>query len=153
MHEPKHQTKNSEGSIPMLVGKSVCTNRCWGCREETAGKPHLAQPTSITIMTINIFTCFAETTILTQRWNLQHYHNYPHLRHSFCRERPCYLTMKLWLNRRSNGQLLERSQSGFRRSLENTSRERSPRREPPSHRHMSTSNWRGMEIIVNMKGP
>jgi hypothetical protein len=46
-------------------------------------KLHLVQPTFVTIVIINIFACFAELGSLTQRQNLHHYRNRPHLQRSF----------------------------------------------------------------------
>jgi hypothetical protein len=53
------------------------------------------------------------------------------------------LIAKLRLGRRSSGQLLVRSQLGWRRSSG---------REPPSNGHVSICDSRGTKIIVNTKG-
>jgi hypothetical protein len=152
--KPKTVKVQSQCARVMLVGKSVCTNHSFGssglnlacgglllgarggdCRE-TPMKLCLTQPTFIFIATVNIFACFVEMGGPAQRQNLHHYRNHLHLWRSIWRERPCRLTMKLRLGQRSGVQLLERSQSGSRRLMENTSRQRSPRRELPSNGHV-----------------
>jgi hypothetical protein len=114
-----------------------------GDHRETPMKLHLVQPNLCHSRDINTFTCFAGTTNLAQRWNLCRHcrfagtHNLPHRRNlhqcrerlhlqcSFCRERPCHVTVKLRPGQRSG--VLEQSKSrtqrsgksiGYRRSLE-----------------------------------
>jgi hypothetical protein len=141
--KPKIVKVQSQCARVMLVGKSVCTNHSFGSsglnlaceglllgvqggdRRETPMKLCLTQPTFVFIATVNIGGTFIIiVTIYTS--GVQ-----------FCRERPCRLTVKLRLGQRSGVQLLERSQSGSRRLMENTSRQRSPRRELPSNGHVS----------------